>query len=75
MIQKLGRKQGPNASVWTENQREQPAWDEGHRLVPLLGLPPDLPPAVHHFLLLMSEAVGNLGAFLAEPADPTFKRL
>lgn len=75
MIQELRRKQGPKGSVWTENGREQSHGTKAHGLIPLLGLAADLPPAVHHFLMLMSKAVCNLRTFLAEPADPTSKRL
>lgn len=44
-------------------------------LIPLLGPAPGLLPAVHHFLSLMTEAVGNLRTALAEAVDLTLKRL
>lgn len=44
-------------------------------LIPLLGPDPDLPPAVHHFLSLMTEAVGSLRSALAEAVNLTLQRL
>lgn len=48
---------------------------EAQGLIPLLGPAPDLLPALHHFLSLMTEAVGNLRTALAEVVNLTLKRL